>query len=955
MYSNKLTKAIRLALVVGATAGVSSPVFAQENNAEEESVERIEVTGSRILREGAVAPTPVTVISGADLVNTGALNIGDALNDLPALASTYTLSNSSRFIGTSGLNLLDLRNLGTNRTLVLVNGKRHVSSVASGTAVDTNAIPSAWVERVEIITGGASAVYGADAVTGVVNFVLKDNVEGLDTSYTRGESQHSDYSTDKFTLSYGTNFDDDRGNVAFAFEYASQDSLNALDNPWTRTSTRELANPNQPADEVDNPAFPDDIFYENAGFWGISDRGVIGAFGTIDNPYTFDDNGNLVLVNTGTITDGLSCAGDNCDFFNLGKYSEVQPQFERSNFNVKSNYDITDDIRIYGEAKYVRVEGESLGQPAFSFGGGGSIPTFLDSSYAFFNDEIKEKIDAGSGFVVLNRLHDDIGRRVEDNTRETTRFVVGTDGVFGDDWSFDVSFNYGKTEIERVNGANLIIANYNNAIAAVDDGNGNIICADEEARANGCVPFDVTRYNTASDELKSYLTTTSVGTSEIEQTVLTANISNGSIYELPAGDVGFATGIEYRKEESESIEDDNAEGTFFNALGEDKGDFDVTEAYFELSVPVLTDVFLAEDVIFETALRFADYSTIGDTTSWKLGVDWTIVDGLRVRATKSEALRAPNIGEIFGAESQTFYNVDDPCKSSELDLSDNNATRRANCAALGVAADFDSDYDDATLPGVVSGNEDVQEETSRSTTVGIVYQPDYVEGLSITVDYWNIELEDAISTIDAQEILDRCVDSESGIDNQFCNLITRNPANNEITRIQNSVLNVAGRDLEGIDFEIGYDFDFMGGEMSTTLLGTHMIKFREFPFQDNTEQFIDNEGTAGTPDWEGTLRLRYTHGDWTVTSATRYMDEVFLYTPQDFERNPNPSDLLTFTTYFKTDMTVGYEFENGVGVSFGIENLFDRELPRGTRGTGGSSATYDNIGRFYHMTFSYKM
>ena len=259
------------------------------------------------------------------------------------------------------------------------------------------------------------------------------------------------------------------------------------------------------------------------------------------------------------------------------------------------------------------------------------------------------------------------------------------------------------------------------------------------------------------------------------------------------------------------------------------------------------------------------------------------------------------------------------------------------------------------MPGAVSGNEDVKEETSTSTTVGIVYQPEFVEGLSITVDYWNIELEDAISTIDAQEILDRCVDSESGIDNQFCNLITRNPANSEITRIQNSVLNVAGRDVEGIDFEIGYDFDLFGGEMSTTLLGTRLLKFREFPFQDNTEQFIDNEGTAGFADLEGSLRLRYTHGDWTVTSSTRYMDEVFLYTPQDFERNPNPSDLLTFTTYVKTDMTVGYEFENGIGVSFGIENLFDRELPRGTRGTGESSATYDNIGRFYHMTFSYKM
>ena len=214
---NLLSTSIKCALITAA-ATASNSVLAQDEQATK--IERVEVTGSRILREGAIAPAPVTVISGEQLMNTGAVNIGEALNNLPALGNTYSMANSGRFIGTAGLNILDLRNMGTDRTLVLVNGKRHVSSSAGSQSVDTNTIPSVWVERVEIITGGASAVYGADAVTGVVNFILKDNIEGMDFSVTRGFADLSSYNNEKATFSYGSNFDNDRGNAAFAIEYS---------------------------------------------------------------------------------------------------------------------------------------------------------------------------------------------------------------------------------------------------------------------------------------------------------------------------------------------------------------------------------------------------------------------------------------------------------------------------------------------------------------------------------------------------------------------------------------------------------------------------------------------------------------------------------------------------------------------------------------------------------------
>ena len=943
--NNYLGASIKLALCSSALAISSQSMAAEDQGAK--SIDRIEVTGSRILREGAIAPAPVTVISGDDLVNTGAVNIGEALNKLPALGNTFSLSNSGRFIGTAGLNILDLRNMGTDRTLVLVNGKRHVSSSAGSQSVDTNTIPSVWVERVEIITGGASAVYGADAVTGVVNFILKKNIEGFSASVTRGESDLSDYNNEKATFSYGTNFDNDRGNVAFAVEYSAQDTLNALDHPWTDGSYRSMRNTAQTEENKDDPNFPDFIYTPNAGYYAINNAGVF----ALSNGYvnSFNPDGTYRELNIGDQVDGLSCA--NCDSFNLAQFNEIQPEFERYNVNFKVNYDVAEDMNAYFEAKYVNSEGQSIGQPAFFFfNPNNSIK--IDNPY--LDSSVKNLMEQeGVSSIMVNRMMTDLGRRIENNTRETTRFVTGLKGTVFTDWELDASVVYGQTDLERVNGANMIMANYYNALDAIDDGSGNIVCRSEEARADGCVPVNIMGFGAPSQEAIDYINTVSTGTSKITQTVVTASLANSAIYELPAGYVGFAAGVEYRKEESETEEPDNAVGTFFNALGEDKGEFDVNEIYFEASIPLLADLPLVQDLVLDTAVRYADYSTIGDATSWKVGLDWTVNDQLRVRATQSEALRAPNIGEIFGAPSQTFYSVDDPCLADNLNDLQNSEVRRANCAALGVPADFESDYDAQTLEGLVSGNRDVKGEESTSTTIGLVYQPSFLENSVVTIDYWKIELEDAISTIASQEILDRCVDAEGGINNQYCNLITRDSASSEITLIQNSVLNVSGQEASGVDFELGYDFDALEGNFSTRLIGTYLIERKDYPFQDQPEDYIEYAGTTGEAKWQANLSISYKRDGFFTTLDTRYIDEVSLYTDQDLEDNPNPNSLTKFGTYVISDATVGYNFENGFGVKLGVDNIFNRKLPFGTIGTGSGSASYDNIGRFGYLRLSY--
>ncbi|KKM81705.1 hypothetical protein LCGC14_1327110, partial [marine sediment metagenome] len=917
-------------------------------DAKDTKIERVEVTGSKISRVGAIAPAPVTVITGEQLLNTGAVNIGEALNKLPALGNTYSLANSGRFIGTAGLNILDLRNMGTDRTLVLVNGKRHVSSSAGSQSVDTNTIPSVWVERVEIVTGGASAVYGADAVTGVVNFILKDNIEGLDFTVTKGVSDLSDYNNEKATFSYGKNFDDGRGNAAFAVEYSAQDSLNALDHPWTDGSYSSLRNQAQNDSNKDDPNFPDKIYTSNAGYYAINNAGVFNLGSGYVN--TFNADGSQRDIYTGDNVDGLLCA--DCDSFNLAQFDEIQPKFERYNVNFKVNYDVTDDLNVYFDAKYVNSQGESIGQPAFFFfDDENSIK--IDNPY--LDPAIKTRMEEeGVDSIMVNRMMTDLGRRIENNTRETTRFVTGLKGTVFDDWELDTSIVYGQTDLERENGANMIVANYFNALDAVEDTNGNVVCRSAAAQADGCVPVNIMGFGAPSQQAIDYINTVSVGTSTIKQTVVSGSLANGAIFELPAGYVGVAFGAEYRKEESETKEPDNAEGTFFNALGEDKGSFNVREVFFEATMPILTDLPLIQDLVFDTAVRHADYSTIGEATSWKLGLDWTVNDELRVRVTQSAALRAPNISEVFGAPSQTFYNVDDPCRAENLGDLSNAATRTANCAALGVASDFNSDYDSASLDGLSSGNRDVKGEESTSTTVGIVYQPEFLENALLTIDYWEIELEDAIDTINAQDILDRCVDSATGINNQYCNLITRN-ANGEITLIQNSVLNVAGQKASGIDFELGYDFDALEGSFKTRLIGTYLIERKDYPFQDDPSNYIEYAGTTGEAKWQTNLSVSYVMDNFFSTVETRFLSEVELYTNVELENNPNPSNQMSYGKYFITDMTVGYNFDSGLGVKVGVDNVFNRKLPYGSRGTSAGSASYDNIGRFGYINLSYSL
>ncbi|HDS1202492.1 TPA: TonB-dependent receptor [Shewanella algae] len=959
--NSKLAKAVRFALIGGvATAAYSTPALSAEQDQQtaNSAVERISITGSRIVREGAVAPTPVTVISGEELLSTGVTNIGEALNQLPALGNTYSLANSGRYIGTAGANLLDLRTMGTDRTLVLVNGKRHVASSAGSSSVDVNTIPSAWVEKVEVITGGASAIYGADAVTGVVNFILKKDIVGLDISAIKGRADDSGFGKDRVSLSYGTDINDGRGNIAFAAEYSAQDRLRAFDRDQTKTSFTSLKNTNRPKDadgnyiDSNDPSDPDKYFLPNGGHYKISNAGTF----FLDGWKTFNPDGTIRDVYIGPKVDGNYCV--DCDFTNLRQFEDLQPEFKRYNLNLKSNYQLNDDMNLYFEAKYVNSQASDYGQPAFFFGN--KVNTIkVDNPYLDPNlvALMKSNKDADGNpqpldSIVINRFMADLGQRVEDDTRETQRYVLGLEGVLADDWDYDLYAIYGQTDLERVNKNNLIYANYQNALDAVML-DGNIVCRSETARAEGCVPVNIFGAGNPSQEAIDYINTTSVGTAVIKQTVLGGTITNSGLFELPAGYVGLSTGVEYRKEESEIKEPENAAGTFFNALGEDKGDFDVKEVFAEVSIPLLADLPLIRQLDMDLAVRFADYSTIGNATTWKAGLSWEINDELRMRSTYAEAIRAPNISELFGAPSQTFFRVDDSCRIDNLNNLADSSTRRKNCAALGVPTDFNDQYDAKSIEGKSSGNRELKPEESTSYTVGLIYQPEFIEGLSMTLDYWNIKIDDAISSIAAQDIIDRCLDSTSGIDNQYCALITRDPSSHQITLIQSHSLNVAALEASGVDLDLAYKTDILGGDFSANLIATHLLKRRNFSFQDNPSDYEELAGTLGYADWQANLTLNYKYENWLSYWRTRFVNDVSLYTDKELARNANPSSNMQYDDYFISDVAVGYQFDSGITLKFGIDNLFDKDLPYGTTGTTAGSAAYDNVGRFYYTSLSY--
>jgi len=967
------------ALLVGPGAFAQAPdVIPDVDDEEILEEDQILVTGSRIRRSGFDTPQPVTVLDAEAIGLTGETNLGNLLNQLPALGATFSSSSSTGFIGTTGLNLLDLRRLGIDRTLVLVDGRRHVGGLDVSPAVDINSIPIEMVERVEVITGGASAVYGADAVSGVVNFVLRDDFEGFRVNAQLGNADEGNNLTYSIRGTGGGNFADGRGNAVIAFDYRRSNGFLASERSYERENLSFVQNPNDGIGANDDPNVPDTILIENARLPLFNFAGLTLS---TDDVLGLAPGGELVPYDLGEIFDNgrRSIGGDGVLLSDIG--GSLQPDQEQIVFNGKLNYEVHEKVNFFVEGKYAQNNAQS-------FNGTGSFDTgiIIQNDNFFLSDASRQLLaDQGLDSISVRRINNDFGERSDKITRETFRGVAGIEGDIRDNLSYELSYVYGRTNIVTTALNNRInprfLAAYD-AVAATQDVAdaidgvevGDPVCRSTAAAATGgdpvlpngeaapsfafenCVPLDVFGVGQASPEAIAFINDDTVRNEEIQQQVITLAFSGDTsgYLELPAGPIGFAFGGEYRKEEAFTRPAglDQLGITFGNAIGTTEGEFDVWEGFFEASVPLLKDLPFAKELSVDGAVRLSDYSTVGQTTTWRVGGSWAPIEDIRFRSTFSRSVRAPNIGELFDGQNQTFIFPEDPCDAENLDAG--GPQREANCRALGIPVGFQQDETSGNIPGTSGGNPNLGEETSEAFTVGAVFMPRFAPGWRLSVDFYDIDIDDAIIAPALDDVLSNCVDAET-IDNSFCPLIERDPTTFQITGFTLTQQNVAALTARGIDFESSYSFDvpsFAGiantGELDVRTIATYVLNRTDFPFQEFPDVEEREDGELGDPVWNIVNNITWRRNAFTFNYELRILDNQLLIEQDEFAIDPDIQFPFETSIEVYHDVQGRYQINDMFEVYAGINNITQNYPDAGLSGAGIDSAIFDNIGRFYY-------
>jgi outer membrane receptor protein involved in Fe transport len=434
-------------------------------------------------------------------------------------------------------------------------------------------------------------------------------------------------------------------------------------------------------------------------------------------------------------------------------------------------------------------------------------------------------------------------------------------------------------------------------------------------------------------------------------------VTNNNLFQMPfeAGAASMVAGVEFRRETSRQVTDplDVAGLTFLNAIPPSSGAYDVKEGFVETAMPLLSGRPFAQNLTFDAAARFSDYSTIGHTKAWRWGLDWSIDSNIRLRGTMSSAVRAPNIGELFGGQSENFFTITDPCSVKQLKNAPDPALRTANCQALGVPAGWTS-TNTATIRGLSGSNPDLKPEQGRTWTAGLVLTPDFLPGFGITADYWNIKLTDAISAPSGTDIANHCVDSTTGVNNPYCSNALRDPVTHELVYINSVNQNISSLSTSGVDIGAYYSHELGSGKLRLDLDVTKVIAYTEHPFQDDPTNTVQDNGVLGFPKWKGMLRASYAWNRWLFNWNTRYFSSMLRVSNESYQSNPTQTTPIKAGAGFFNDAKVGYTFANsGWQAYFGVTNVFDRDPPVNIFGNSLGGGLYDTIGRAYYAGFNY--
>jgi iron complex outermembrane receptor protein len=960
------------------TPGEGMPPAEEPNGETGGTIQEVTITGSRIQRtDGFSAPTPVAVMDSDILKQMSTTTIAESLTRMPQFSSNLSSSNLSSNVGTgtAGANLVDLRGLGANRTLVLFDGKRMISaSLGTGGnagAVDTNVIPSDLIERVEVVTGGASAAYGSDALAGVVNFITNNKFTGVRTNIEGGSSFLGDDVNYKATLTAGTGFADNRGHVIFSGELTQDNGVTSSDRSWADPNWQFMTNPAY----VKGNGLPQFIVTPNASLangtlgglittcvvngkslsvaqsiqtGGCPLRGVQFLQGGAPTPFTF---GALSPTSPGPVMVGGTVS-------RVDQTTQIDLPLARRNVYGRVSFDVTDDTNVYTELSYSHTYSHNTSVVPNLNNGGQTI--LSGNPYIPASVQSTMTADGVSAFT-LGSFNGDMGYLQGINQRDMKRAIVGSEGKFhllNDDWKWEAYAGYDEMDITSKTPGDEISSNWDVATHAIVGPSGAIICdptyfatATAAAKAKGsaapqagCVPYNPMGLGVNTQAALAYVTGYGDSYTALRQYQAAADL-NGEPFSTWAAPVSIAAGVEWRKEavDGEVTALDQQSAFFAGNYKATVGQYHVTEGFLETTVPLAKNLPFAESADINAGVRETDYSTSGSVTTWKVGATWTPIKDIRFRATRSLDIRAPNLGELFNTGVVGTGNTFDP-------------------GAPGGGQTY-------FLKSVSSGSTSLQPERAYTTGFGFVFEPRFLPGYTLSVDYYNIQVRNAVSSLATTTILQQCFSA-----GKFCNLIDRDPTTGLVDLLTNQPQNITGQQEEGIDINTNYSLALPKGELKLYGLANFVQKLK---IQDPINGVLDGRGVINpnvtnlaslgainAPRFSYLASMTYSLDPVSVSLIMTGVSAGVFYNglivcnagcPTGNGVTTGTSNDNHIDSYKSFSLSANYMIGKWGELYGVVDNLFDKDPPvvPGSFGAGfyqgQSNINYDRIGRAFHL------
>lgn len=949
-----------LVSAIGAATVLASAVSLPAQAQDEATLEEVVVTGSRIVRTDLLSVSPLQIVNDEEFIMSGNINIEQKLAELPMTLPSFGPSSNNPGDGTA---LVNLRGLGTARTLVLVNGRRYMPSQQSG-EVDLNTIPASLIKQVDVITGGASAVYGSDALAGVVNVQMIDDFEGIEINSTYDITAENDASKTNFDITMGGNFDGGRGNATVYLGYVEREPLFADARSFSTFALGDsmpVGTPGQNSSTgVGGPLVA-------SGSSGVPSTRVFGG-------PTLPDGSTLGIFNN----DGSGRAWQEPgDRFNYAPDNYIQLPQERYMLAGFTHYDINDTTRAFAEFTFVhnKVPQELAPTPAFL----GSLVVNPDSP--FFGPDVQTALDGirsdtnGDGIIdgMDNATLPFIGRRMVENgsrqakdTRQGYRMLVGIDGEINEDWNWNVYASRSHLRNDQFLNNDVSDSRFRQAVLVTDDG------ASCQVTTGGCAPLNIFGAGNISQDAINYVNVGATNVTSIDQKVINASVTGDLGFSIgDASNVAAVFGFEHRDDESSFRPDEFLAGgdvLGFNAGEATVGQYDVDEWFMELDVPLLEGAPFAERLSVWGAARMADYSNIGSVTSNAWAINWVPMDMLTIRVGEQESIRAPNVAELFLGQANGFPGATDPCSAGGTAGSSPNPTLTSLCEATGVPAGQVGMFTQANtqIEGVFGGNPDLEEETSDTFTIGAVIQP--LDNLDIAIDWFEVEIDNAIDTLGGglNNVLDICYNQIQNLSDQYCSAVSRRPDGNvDVVSVLNA--NIGKFETDGIDLNINYaqdlSFGFFdgGSEFLVSMRSTFLGTFEETPVV-GLPTVNECEGTFGDtcgrprPETLYNTRFTWNNGPLGLSLLWRSIDEV---DDDRIKNNGAVASTLSVPTLDSADyvdISATYRVSDQLRLNFGIRNALDEEptfLGDGQQQANTFPETYDLFGPRYWLSATY--